>query len=498
MKTFFKLLGAVLLLAIGIGIGKFALAPKAKQIVAPSFFDAGTQNGEQAAKIEGKTIEVKDGESIQAAVAIANPGDMIMVFPGTYSETVYIDKDNIRFYGVIENGNKPTLDGKKELNDAFLYSGNGITIENFKIIDYKGNAIMGQAGNNFVIRNNEIINTGVYGIFPQYGKNGLVELNKVSGIEDAAIYIGMCDNIDVRNNEVFESVAGIEIENSRHCLVENNYVHNNTGGLLAFITPGLPIKDCYDVIFRENFVINNNHDNFGAPGSVVASIPPGTGLLIIAADDVTIENNFFIGNKSFAIAATDLENAEIKFSTDEGIEPNPDRITILDNYMENNGYDPSGIIKKIRDLAFKKSLDIAFVGGGEDNCILNRGRYVSLGLQDFGNCAPVSTKAVQSYMLPNPVPARDVSDLDKGKIAYYGICAGCHSFNNMIVGPEVRSIQAIYKDNPQGIVDYLNNPIKKRPDYPEMPSQKHLPEDVKIAVAKYMLELNNEKPDVVR
>ena len=101
---------------------------------------------------------------------------------------------------------------------------------------------MGQAGNNFEIRNNVIVDTGVYGIFPQLGQNGVVEHNVVSGIEDAAIYVGMSDNVHVAHNEVFDSVAGIEIENSRHAIVENNYVHNNTGGLLAFVTPGLPIK----------------------------------------------------------------------------------------------------------------------------------------------------------------------------------------------------------------------------------------------------------------
>ena len=91
------------------------------------------------------------------------------------------------------------------------------------------------------------------------------------GIEDAAIYIGMCDNIQVSNNEVFASVAGIEIENSRHAIVENNMVYDNAGGILTFITPGLPIKTTFDVIFRNNFVLRNNHANFGAPGSTVAS-----------------------------------------------------------------------------------------------------------------------------------------------------------------------------------------------------------------------------------
>lgn len=487
-----KIISGIVLLLVGIVIGKFALNKKDKQVIAPTFFD-GKAEGEYKAveQKEGKVFEVKDGESIQAVVAQAQAGDVIKVYPGTYSETVYIDKDNIRFYGVIENGERPTLDGKKELNDAFLYSGNGIVIENFKIIDYKGNAIMGQAGNNFIIRNNLVVNTGVYGIFPQYGKNGLVELNKLSGIEDAAIYIGMCENIDVRNNEVFESVAGIEIENSRHCLVENNYVHNNAGGLLAFITPGLPIKTCYDVIFRENFVVNNNHKNFGAPGSVVASIPSGTGILVLAADQVIIENNIITGNKNIGIGITDLKNGGIKFSTDEGIEPNPDNISILDNFMDNNGYDPSGDIATAMKVAMLKKLDIGFIGGGTNNCVLNAERYITLGLGSFAQCQLHNTKEVESYMLPTPVQPRDVSKMDKGKMAFYGICAGCHSYNNQIVGPEIQIIQAIYEGNPQGIVDFMNNPTQRRPHFPPMPSQKHLPEDVKMAVAEYMLSVKD-------
>jgi len=148
----------------------------------------------------GVTHIVKPGGSIQEVVKIANPGDTIQVMPGEYSETIYIDKDSIRLVGVIEKGERATLNGKGTLNDAILYSGNNIVVENFLITKYKGNAIMGQAGNNFEIRNNVIIDTGVYGIFPQLGKNGIVEYNIISGIEDAAIYVGMSDNIHVAHN----------------------------------------------------------------------------------------------------------------------------------------------------------------------------------------------------------------------------------------------------------------------------------------------------------
>ena len=174
-------------------------------------------------------IEVREGERIQDAVNQAAPGDEILVYPGLYSETVYVDKDDITLRGVVEGGNWPHLDGNKQLNDAILYSGNGFSVEWFKITRYKGTAIMGQAGNNFSIRNNWVIDSGVYGIFPEFGENGLIENNILSGIEDAAIYVGMSDYIDVRNNQVFDSVAGIEIDNSRHVLVEGNLAKNNTG-----------------------------------------------------------------------------------------------------------------------------------------------------------------------------------------------------------------------------------------------------------------------------
>lgn len=212
----------------------------------------------------GQRIIVTDGQSIQDAVNSAASGDVIEVHPGTYTETVYIDRDSITLTGVVVEGDWPTLDGGGKLNDAFLYSGHNITIENFKIARYKGNGVMGQAGNNFVIRNNLIIDAGIYGIFPQFGTNGLIAHNVLTGIADAAIYVGMSDNVDVLHNEVYGNVAGIEIENSRHALVEGNSAYDNTGGILVFITPGLPIKTTYDVIVRGNFVFDNNHENFGA------------------------------------------------------------------------------------------------------------------------------------------------------------------------------------------------------------------------------------------
>jgi parallel beta-helix repeat protein len=436
------------------------------------------------------TLEVRDGEEIQQAVIRAQPGDTILVYPGTYHESVYIDKDNITLRGVVEKNAWPTLDGEKILNDAILYSGNDITIEWLKIVKYKGNAIMGQAGNNFVIRYNWVIDTGVYGIFPQYGQNGLIAYNKLSEIEDAAIYVGMCDNIDVKYNEVFGNVAGIEIENSRHAIVEANYVHDNTGGILAFITPGLPIKTTYDVIIRNNFIVNNNTPNFGAPGSIVSGIPAGTGILVMAADDVKIEGNIITGNNTAGIVVTDLSYAA-NVSADPESEPNPDNLAILDNFMQDNGNDAATEVKAIM-MAIRLTTqgpDIVAVGGGEDsdNCIINRGRYDVVGVDKWVDCDFNTTAATLSYMLPEGAPPRSTDGEEKAGLLYRGICAGCHGYDVRMVGPATVTIQALYGDDVQALADYIANPVKKRSDYPEMPPQDHLSEELRLQVATYML-----------
>jgi len=432
-------------------------------------------------------VTVDEGDSIQEAVKKAKPGTTIHIMPGTYSETIYIDKDNIRLIGVIEEGERATLDGLGKLNDAILYSGNNIVVENLRITRYKGNGIMGQAGNNFEIRNNIIVDTGVYGVFPQLGKNGVVEHNVISGIEDAAIYVGMSDNIHVAHNDVFDSVAGIEIENSRHAIVENNYVHNNTGGILAFITPGLPIKTTFDVIIRNNFIVGNNHDNFGAPGSTVAGIPPGTGVLIMAADQVVVESNIISDNKNAGILIVDHAHAA-NISDDPDSEPNPDQISVLDNTMINNGYETIISIKALMALEFKSvHPDVVHVSEGSGSCIANRSRYKTVGVKNFSDCDFDNTDNIDTYLLDTPVPARQIAPSERGQIAYLGVCTGCHSYNGRLIGPSIQTIQALYFENPEGLAAYISKPTKKREDYPEMPSQAYLGEETLQAVAEYVL-----------
>lgn len=485
-------LGIAAAIAIGFGLGKTLTSDAPIVVSSAPNMNAGETVATIGSQYQGQIIEVKNGEKIQDAILKAQPGDTILVFPGTYKETVYIDKDNIRLSGVIQGSRWPILEGESKRNDAILYSGNGITVENFKITHYKGNAIMGQAGNNFIIRNNWVIDTGVYGIFPQLGKNGLIENNILTGIEDAAIYVGMCDNVVVRHNEVFANVAGIEIENTRHAIVENNMAYNNTGGILAFITPGLPIKTAYDIVIRNNFVVNNNHENFAAPGSIVSMIPPGTGMIVMAADDVIIENNIVRGNKNAGIVITSLDFIS-DVSTDPESDPTPERIQIYNNLMADNSSEPIDEIKTIMKATFMETPPDIVDNGSKDSCMTNEGAYNVLKTVSYSQCEKNSTADLDytKYLSPTPVENRNKEEYGLGQVTYYGICAGCHAYNVRLIGPPVMELQALYANNPQGIADYINNPIKRRDGYPAMPPQNYLDEETRLEASKFMLQLEN-------
>src|SRR6185369_12957100 len=82
------------------------------------------------------------------------------------------------------------------------------------------------------------------------------------GASDAGIYVGQSTQIVLRDNRAEMNVAGIEIENSTYADVYNNTATNNTGGILVFNLPGLPVKDGRKTRVYSNHIHDNNTDNF--------------------------------------------------------------------------------------------------------------------------------------------------------------------------------------------------------------------------------------------
>jgi cytochrome c peroxidase len=292
-----------------------------------------------------RIVEVRPGESIQEAVDKAGRNGIVRIYPGTYHENVLVIHHGVTIEGVIRDGKRPVLDGRNLLPDAISGLGNDFTVANLEIRNYQGNGVVVHKARNVVYRNLILHNTGLYGVYPIECDGVLVEDCKVSGTRDAGIYVGQSRNIVVRRNEAFQNVTGIEIENCVNAIVEDNYVHNNTGGILVFLLPFNPSKVQDGCIVRRNRVINNNTPNFADPEAIVSNVLKGTGIMLLAADNTEVYENEIVGNGTFGIMTIGLRQI-FPAPTPLDVDPNPDGNRIYNNILRDNGKDPDERLKR--------------------------------------------------------------------------------------------------------------------------------------------------------
>lgn len=157
---------------------------------------------------------------------------------------------------------------------------------------------------------------GAYAFYPVLSKKVLIENCVAIGASDAGIYVGQSDSVIVRNNEAYYNVAGIESENSKWVEIYGNYAHDNTGGILVFDLPGLTQYGHTTRVY-ENEVVSNNFKNFAPAGNVVASVPPGTGIMLLATRTVEVFNNKIKNNRTLGVAIASYDIIEAMATTGE-------------------------------------------------------------------------------------------------------------------------------------------------------------------------------------
>ena len=242
-----------------------------------------------------------------------------------------------------------------------IANGVSIIVENFTIENAKGDNIKVTDTRGITLRNIKSQWTGTpqesngaYAFYPVLSSNVLVENCIAIGASDAGIYVGQSDSVIIRNNEAYFNVAGIESENSRWVEIYGNQAHDNTGGILVFDLPGLTQYGHTTRVFSNN-VSENNFRNFAPQGNVVATVPPGTGVMLLATRNIEIFDNIIADNRTIgtAIVSYDLveamattgesqlnENIE-KSKKDEGYNPYPNEVYIHDNVYSNGFWFPT-------------------------------------------------------------------------------------------------------------------------------------------------------------
>lgn len=291
-------------------------------------------------------------DTLMTALLDARPGDFIDIPEGKFSFdrslSLAVDGVTIRGKGM----DKTILSFKDQVAGAegLLVTASDFTIEDLAIEDTKGDALKVNEGENIVIRRVRTewtggpkTENGAYGIYPVQTKNVLLESNVAIGASDAGIYVGQSQNVIIRYNRAEKNVAGIEIENTFDADVYENTATDNTGGILVFNMPNLKQPGARTRIFK-NQSIANNRGNFGHPGTPVATIPAGSGVVINSNDQVEIFDNDIRDNRTTNIIIASVFSSGLsKDGMSEDFDGYPEGVYIYGNRMGGGGKNPDGL-----------------------------------------------------------------------------------------------------------------------------------------------------------
>jgi parallel beta-helix repeat protein len=339
-------------------------------------------------------------QSLQTQLITIQNGDTLFLPEGNFMFTKSLameGKSNITIRG--KGMDKTILSFKNQIEGAqglLISNGNNITLEDFSIEDAKGDNLKVSGVNGITFKRIRSVwadgpktENGAYALYPVLCKHVLIDECIAMGSSDAGIYVGQSDSVIIRNNKAYWNVAGIESENSRWVEIYGNEAYENTGGILIFDLPGLTQYGHTTKVYS-NKVHNNNHDNFAMKGNIVASIPPGTGIMILATHDLELTGNEIIDNKTVGtgiisyelVAALNedeveqeasiggVQTVENNFRADTLYNPFPYRIYIHGNKYENSKWFPA-LGHDIGKLLFLKSFmsppDVVYDGIQDDN-----------------------------------------------------------------------------------------------------------------------------------
>lgn len=292
--------------------------------------------------------ELSFEESLQQQLIQAQPGDIVNIPAGVHEMTRSL---SLNVPGVTIRGagmDASILSFKNQIQGAegLLVSADDFVIEDLAIEDTVGDALKINESSNVTVRRvrtewtgGSLTSNGAYGIYPVQCDNVLIDGAVAIGASDAGIYVGQSSQIIVRNSRAEFNVAGIEIENSTFADVHDNIATNNTGGILVFDLPNLPVQGGRNTRVFDNQIIGNNTDNFAPEGNIVATVPTGTGLMILANDNIEVFGNDLIENDSANVLIVSYLITELPID-DPDYDPFPETIFIHNNQIRDGGQSP--------------------------------------------------------------------------------------------------------------------------------------------------------------
>jgi parallel beta-helix repeat protein len=290
-------------------------------------------------------------KKIQTQLIMTEDNAVIALEEGSFAFTSSLSMENKKNVIIRGKGMDKTIlsfKGQTEGAEGLRISNaENIIIENMTLQDSKGDCIKTMNVKGITFRNVKVEWTGEpsaknggYGLYPVQCQRVMIDNCIAIGASDAGIYVGQSKNIEVKNCKAYHNVAGIEIENSWYASVHDCEAYQNTGGVLVFDLPDLVLKKGGHCRVFNNNIHDNNFVNFAPKGNIVGKVPDGTGVLLLAANNVEIFNNKIANNKSIGVGIISYFMTENPIK-DSLYYPYPTAISIHDNEFSRENIRPT-------------------------------------------------------------------------------------------------------------------------------------------------------------
>ncbi|MCF6737047.1 nitrous oxide reductase family maturation protein NosD [Blastococcus sp. KM273129] len=266
----------------------------------------------------GKKPDPNHGFSIQAAVDAAKPGDTIRIPPGTYHESVTIQKDGITLLGhrvvIAPTGAEPTacdtLEGPAdrvsgicvlgEVDDEFnaVHRVKDVSVRGITVTGATGDGLVALATKKLRVSDSRFTDNGGYGAASFVTEGTTFHGNKATGNAEAGFYIGDSEkaDADVRGNHSAGNMMGYFFRNASVGEARGNVAVGNCLGMLLLAGAPGPVTDWK---LRDNKVAENN--------KVCADDLPisGAGIVLLGAQDFHVRDNAVLDNNSEAVSVVE-------------------------------------------------------------------------------------------------------------------------------------------------------------------------------------------------
>ncbi|MGZ7133931.1 MAG: right-handed parallel beta-helix repeat-containing protein [Halobacteriota archaeon] len=318
--------------------------------------------------------------TISEAVKSAQPGDTVLVGPGTYVENILVDKP---LKVVSTNGASATVVKATDTSkDVFLLSGGDITIQGFTVTAGKMGVVFGHTSN--CVLTACVMNGNVFGVYLSGASGNLVSNNNLNG-----------------------NGFGIYLDGSSRNKLSNNSASNEKGGGgNASLSDGI-------------YMFNSNANNVTR---CELSNNQNFGVSLFNSKNNAFSNNTLSSNAQFGVRLRDgADNNQFSFNTFKANAENGVLIGdsqantfYLNNFLaeKSNFYTQAGNnISSTKEFIYTYSGNVftGFVGNYYSNYVGSDANRNGIGDTPFGEDKYPLTRPMENYAMGQPTPTPTTS-----------------------------------------------------------------------------------------